>query len=210
MALDRTPPPARQNDAGPAVEPSRKQAALRDRLARVLACGEAGNRGWQVADCPERREAAVLVHFPTEQPLRVGVERVQIAPIAAHGLIADSRLALDRRRGNGMEQFDATIACDRVGRDGAVAEVRDEGVAVVRADGGPADLAASVADRPADQRQPRWPESAYDDAEAAPTLPPAASVTIRTPARVKSNPYGVAPDEGNTVGPSTEPSWSTA
>jgi hypothetical protein len=66
------------------------------------------------------------VHFPTEQPLRVGVERVQIAPIAAHGLIADSRLALDRRRGNGMEQFDATIACDRVGRNGAVTEVGDK------------------------------------------------------------------------------------
>jgi hypothetical protein len=54
------------------------------------------------------------------------------------------------------------------------------------------------------------PDSEYDDADAAPVLPPAASVTTRTPARVKSNPYGVAPTEGNTVGPSAKPSSSTA
>jgi hypothetical protein len=37
------------------------------------------------------------------------VEGVKVAPIAAHGLVADALLAVDRRRGNGMEKLDATI-----------------------------------------------------------------------------------------------------
>jgi hypothetical protein len=54
------------------------------------------------------------------------------------------------------------------------------------------------------------PDRRYDDTEAAPISPAAASVTTRTPARVNSKPYGVAPEDGNTVGPSAEPSGATA
>jgi hypothetical protein len=44
--------------------------------------------------------------------------------------------------------------------------------------------------------------SEYDDAAASPTAPPNASLTITVPAAVKSNPYGVFPDDSIVVGPS--------
>ena len=45
---------------------------------------------------------------------------------------------------------------------------------------------------------------AYDDAAALPTSPPKASVTITEPF-AKSNPYGVAPEDGIVAGPSAMP-----
>ena len=43
--------------------------------------------------------------------------------------------------------------------------------------------------------------SEYEDAAAAPTAPPNASVTIIAPSAVKPNPYGVLPDDLIVVGP---------
>ena len=52
--------------------------------------------------------------------------------------------------------------------------------------------------------------SEYEDAAAAPTAPPNASVTIIAPAAVKSNPYGVLPEDLIVVGPAASPRSSTA
>ena len=50
----------------------------------------------------------------------------------------------------------------------------------------------------------------YEDAAAAPTAPPNASVTIIAPAAVKSNPYGVLPADLIVVGPAARPRSSIA
>src|SRR2546430_11270990 len=54
------------------------------------------------------------------------------------------------------------------------------------------------------------PLRVYDDADAFPTSAPAASVTMTVPSGVKSNPYGVAPEEGYVTGACAIPSPSTA
>jgi hypothetical protein len=46
------------------------------------------------------------------------------------------------------------------------------------------------------------PATAYEEAAAAPTAPPNASVTISEPFGVKSKPYGVWPLDSIVVGPS--------
>src|SRR5207245_603779 len=48
----------------------------------------------------------------------------------------------------------------------------------------------------------------YEEAAALPSSPPKASVTTIAPS-TKSNPYGVAPDEGIVAGPSAKPRSST-
>jgi hypothetical protein len=50
----------------------------------------------------------------------------------------------------------------------------------------------------------------YEDAAAAPTAPPNASVTIIASAAVKSNPYGVLPEDLIVVGPAARPRSSIA
>src|SRR5213078_2016841 len=78
------------------------------------ACGEPCHRRGHALELADGLEAPVAADRPAEDALGVGVDRVQEAPIARDGFVADPGLAHPGRAGDRLEQLDRAAFTDRV------------------------------------------------------------------------------------------------
>jgi hypothetical protein len=73
----------------------------------VPARGEPGDGLGNAIECPDRHEVARDADGPAEHALGVGVDRVQVAPVARDRVVADALLAQARRGGDRVLQREA-------------------------------------------------------------------------------------------------------
>src|SRR5881392_586803 len=79
-----------------------------DQLARSEACGSER----QPVGRADRSERSLRTDLPPEHLPGVGMQRVEVLPVGAERLVADARLTVDGRRGDGLAQLDAAVVAD--------------------------------------------------------------------------------------------------
>jgi hypothetical protein len=138
------------------------------------------------------------------------VQRIEVLAVGAERLVANALLPVDRGRGDRGEQREIAGFADRVAR---IVPSQKFVTYAWRSSGETAAQQTSLrvlGTGPLTMLRRPGRSSRYDDAEAAPTCPPAASVTMRLPVEVNSNPYGVAPAEATMARAPALPSAAIA
>src|SRR5437667_11266456 len=104
--------------------PPRVAACSIARRARTrLTRGQPSSGQRQPVGRADRCERALGADLPAEYPAGVGMQRIEVLPVRAQRLVTDTRLALHRRRRDGLAELDAAVVANGVGRDRAVTEV---------------------------------------------------------------------------------------